>query len=117
MKKFAGLFFLFTLFLLTYSNASAQTVVRVGEQITLADTVQVEFELDVVKPPSTYQVIYVFVDAENSGTIQFSADGRKINDDQYPFPAGSKFPVTIKNGRMNLRAKASGASQTFTILQ
>lgn len=108
---------LFILFVLLISGfcSFAQTTVKIGEKITSADTVQVEVQLNVVRAGVT-QLIYITVDASNSGTIQFAV-GEVINEDNYPWPAGSKIPITIKNGKSNLRYKASAASQSFVITQ
>ena len=60
------------------------------------------------------KLIYIQVDADNSGTIQFSA-GRSITSAFVAYPAGAKVPITIRNGFDNLRYKASGSGQEFSV--
>ena len=60
------------------------------------------------------RLIYIQVDADNSGTIQFSA-GRSITSAFVAYPAGAKVPLTIRNGFDNLRYKASGSGQEFSV--
>lgn len=114
MKK---LILLFALALISYSSY-CQTIVKNGGKVTLADTVQIEIQLDIVRPSSgPTQQISIYTAPGNSGTIQFSVDQVINETDFYEVPAGEWSFFTIKNGRANLKAKASANNQSFKINQ
>lgn len=108
--------FLFALIAFTFTSATvmddAATTIKIGEKVTSAGSSEIEVEFNATVGSSTYQTIYVTVDPGNSGTIQFSV-GETIVAGHNAWPAGSRFPITIRNGIKNLRYKASGASQSF----
>jgi hypothetical protein len=94
------------------------TTIKIGEKVTSAGTSEVVVQLNYVRPnvQNGSQLIYVQLDPNNSGTIQFSV-GEAIVAGHYAWPASSKFPITIKNGVANLRYKASASSQSFVVTQ
>lgn len=96
--------------------ANAQTIIKTGQQVSSADTVQVAVQLKRIQSTGTYQTIYISVDSGNSGTIQFGVKD-VINSSQYAWPAGSKIILTIRNGVSNLRYKASASGQKFVVTQ
>lgn len=101
--------------LIAAATSFAQTQVKIGQKITSADTVQVQIDVPSQNLP-TQRTVYITVDQNNSGTIQFSVGDKVINNTFYAFPAGSKVPITIRKGT-GLRYKASSASQSFVITQ
>ena len=86
-----------------------------GYAITSSGSTEVEIQFgDLSDIANVKTMIYVQVDAGNSGTIQFSV-GRAINASSQPYAAGSRIPIGIINGTKNLRYKASGSGQTFSV--
>lgn len=88
-----------------------------GDKITSSGTTEVELEFNddqVYTRPS--QVVYIKLDDANTGTIQFSV-GTTVTASHQAWAAGTKFPITVKNGVKNLRYKASATGQSFVITQ
>lgn len=105
------------LFVLLSLSVKAQTYVNVGEQITSTDTVTHEIIVRSVFGGNNGQLLFIFTDVDNTGTLKFSS-GQLTTDSmwlQYGFPAESKIPITIVTGNRNLWYKASSAGQIFTI--
>lgn len=116
MKTINKLIFLFILPILVFSFAPAPppTLINNGDKITVGTT-EVEYQLNDDQIYERHsQLLYIKVDDGNTGTIQFSV-GVAVGANHHPWPAGSKFPITVRNGIKNLRAKGSAASQVFTI--
>ena len=91
------------------------TTIYSGNKVTLANTTEVDLEFgDLVDSQAKETLLYIRVDADNSGTIQFAA-GRAITDDDQPFAAGITVPITVRDGFRNLRAKASAGGQSFCV--
>lgn len=91
------------------------TYIYSGYVVTSSGTSEVELEFtDLPKSSTTKVLVYIQVDADNSGTIQFSS-GRTITASFAACDPGQKVPMTITNGYFNLRYKASASSQSFTV--
>lgn len=96
---------------------------NIGEQIVSSDTNDVEVIFRNLNGQNNQQLLYIYTDEDNTGTIQFSAGYNMdwLNDSTpptytyYPWPAGSKIPLTINNGYQNLHYKASGGAQIFVV--
>jgi hypothetical protein len=99
----------------TISDGPVPSYVYSGYKVTSAGTAEVELQFsDLPTSQSVKTLVYVQVDASNSGTIQFSA-GRDITASYNAYAAGAKIPVSVYNGYYNLRYKASASSQSFTV--
>lgn len=102
------------LFCLTaFSTPLADITIDCGETVTSSgtDVIEVEFT-HMIKTDWTN--IYIHVDADNSGTIQFAV-GKSDMTGQEAVVAGAKIPLKVRNGKYNLYYKASGASQSFFV--
>lgn len=77
-------------------------------------TAEVEYDFDPAEIPATGKA-FALVEAAvgNTGTIQFG--NKAIVAAHAAIVAGGKHIVPIKNGRSNLRAKASLAAQAFNV--
>ena len=94
----------------------ATTIVN-NQKITSADASEVEVQFNAVAQatfPQPFQEVTIEADSANSGTIQFSV-GEAIVAGHDTLAAGEKIILTIRNGYQNLRYKASGAGQIFTV--
>lgn len=95
---------------------------NIGEEIMSTDTVDVEVIFRNLNGQNS-QLLYIQTDANNTGTIKFSAGYNMdwLNDSTpptytyYAWPGGSKIPITINNGIYNLHYKASADSQIFVV--
>jgi hypothetical protein len=86
-----------------------------GYVVTSAGDSEVVLQFsDLAQSQTTKTLLYIQLDADNSGTIQFSA-GQTITASFAAYDPGDRVPITICNGYTNLRYKASGASQSFTV--
>lgn len=114
MKKF--IFLISVLFLLcAFKSDDTPTYIYSGYVVTSSGTSEVELQFsDLAVSQIVKTLIYVQVSEDNSGTLQFSS-GRTITSDFSTYSAGAKIPLTITNGYYNLRYKASGASQVFSV--
>lgn len=90
---------------------------NLGEAIIATDTVDHEVQFRNIYGQNE-QLIYIQTDAGNTGEIKFSSGFEMIwpNDTtQYEFPASSKIPITIQNGRYNLHYKANAIGDIFVV--
>jgi hypothetical protein len=113
MKK---IFVLLSIVLMAFTaDVPVPTFIYSGYTVTSSGTSEVELEFtDLPKSSTSKILVYIQVDDDNSGTVQFSS-GRTITASFAAYDAGAKVPITITNGYFNLRYKASGASQSFTV--
>lgn len=113
MKK--AIFIIALLFVVSFSYA--QTTIKVLQEVSSADTVQVQVQLNIVRPGPKGDEITIWTHPSNTGTIQFSSTGEVINASHHAWTAGKSFTVYIKNSSKNLRYKASAAGQKFFVTQ
>lgn len=100
--------------MLCVSFSYAQTTIWIGQELESTDTLEHEVALGLIynAPP---QLLYILIDEDNTSTVKFSVGTYPPIQDQYPFPAGSKIPISIRNGSVNLRYKAQAVGQKFVI--
>lgn len=112
MKK---LFIVLLLFAICgFSYTPVPTVVYSGYVITSSGTTEVELQFSDLIVSSNKTLVYIQVDAANSGTVQFSV-GKTIDASHQLYAASTKVPISITNGVHNLRYKASASSQKFSV--
>lgn len=110
MKK---LLFIGVLACLAFAPKAYDELVLTGQDITVGTT-ETEYQFSDMKISNVAQPIYIHVDADNTGTIQFTT-GTPVVAGTKAWAAGAKIPWRIYNGSQNLTAQGSLAGQKFVV--